>query len=239
MRILVLQHAKVEHPGFFRQLLEEDGHVFDSVELFKGSSIPLLDNYDGLWVLGGPMDVWEEKQYPWLVEEKRFIRDSVVHKGIPYLGLCLGHQHLAEVLGGTVKPATNPEIGVLDVHLTEEGASGIFLDGLPESFKCLQWHSAEVAVLPANCNVLATSKDCKVQALRWGTRAHSVQFHLETESDTIYQWSNIPEYAKSLQAALGDEGTALLSSACSAEISNFNKNAERVYLNWMQTAARA
>ena len=65
MKILGLQHAEVEHPGYFRKLLNEDGHEYYAVNLDQGEIIPSLDNYDALWVLGGPMDVWQEDQFPW------------------------------------------------------------------------------------------------------------------------------------------------------------------------------
>ena len=67
MKLLILQHHPAEHAGEFRRLLTEDGHTWDTVNLDAGEALPSLDGYDGLWVLGGPMDVWQEDQHPWLV----------------------------------------------------------------------------------------------------------------------------------------------------------------------------
>jgi hypothetical protein len=85
MRFLVFQHIPVEHPGIFRDFFVADGISWDAVELDSGGSIPSLDGYDSLWVMGGPMDVWEEEQHPWLVVEQRAIRDAI-HRGMPYGG---------------------------------------------------------------------------------------------------------------------------------------------------------
>ena len=165
MHILVLQHASVEHPGVFRSFLREDGHTWDAVELDAGEALPELDGYDALWVMGGPMDVWQEDDHPWLKDEKAFIRKAVEEMGLPFLGLCLGHQLLAEALGGSVGPSDTPEIGVMKVQLTEAGATGVLFDGLPETFETLQWHSAEVKQMPAGAQCLATSPACAVQAM--------------------------------------------------------------------------
>lgn len=239
MHILVLQHERVEHPGIFRQFLREDGHTWDAVELDEGEALPAIDNYDALWVMGGPMDVWQEEAHPWLKDEKAFIKDAVEGRGVPYLGLCLGHQLLACALGGKVDKATKPEIGVLDVHLTEAGASGVLFDGLPESFKCLQWHGAEVTELPLGAQVLATSPACAVQALKWGTRAYSMQFHMEIEPDTVQVWNTIPEYGGALEREIGKGAVEDLDRACAAHMKEFNEMAERVYMNWLQATARA
>jgi GMP synthase-like glutamine amidotransferase len=239
MKILVFQHASVEHPGSLRALLDEDGHDWVPVHLDEGETPPPFEGFDALWVMGGPMDVWEEDAHPWLVREKELIREAVEERGMPYLGLCLGHQLLADALGGTVGKSDHPEIGVMPVQLTEAGASGIIFDGLPESFISLQWHSAEVKQMPAGAVCLATSPDCVVQAMSWQTRAFSMQFHLEVEADTVDNWNKIPAYATALQQALGGNGAARLEADCSSNLNAFNTMTERVYINWMQAAARA
>ena len=239
MKLLVLQHATVEHPGVFRGFLEEDGHTYDAIELDRGEALPSLDGYDGLWVMGGPMDVWQEDRHPWLRDEKALIKEAVEGRGLPFLGLCLGHQLLAEALGGSVGRAEVPEIGVMDVQLTEEGASGVILDGMPERFACLQWHSAEVKRMPAGAVCLATSPDCAVQAMKWGTRAYSAQFHIEVEADTVANWAGIPEYLSALETAMGQGAAERLAGDVSARLPEFNAMAERLYINWMQTSAQA
>ena len=239
MKILVLQHVRFEHPGIFRQFLTEDGHQCTTVQLGEGESLPSLDGFDALWVLGGSMDVWEEADYPWLRDEKAFIKEAVEVRGLPYLGLCLGHQLLAEALGGHCGKSETPEIGVMDVQLTEVGATGVFMDGLPEIFPALQWHSAEVKQMPAGATCLATSPDCAVQAMQWGTRAYSLQFHVEIEADTVETWNQDPVYAKALSDALGADGAMSLNQDCQKQMKAFNDMAERLYINWLQTAAQA
>lgn len=237
MNILVLQHMVLEHPGIFRRFLAEDGHSWTPVQLDQGEPLPSLDGYDALWVMGGPMDVWETAKYPWLAEEKPFIREAVEGRGLPFLGLCLGHQLLAEALGGKCGASKTPEIGVLDVQLTEAGAESVLFDDLDTTFPCLQWHSAEVSVMPAGASCLATSPDCAVQAMSWGTRAFSLQFHTEVEPDTVANWNSDPVYAAALVGAMGPNGAENMQRACSDHMKSFNAAAERIYINWLQATA--
>ena len=103
MRILVLQHIKIEDPGYIKDLMINDGVELTTVELDEGEKIPTdLSKFDAMFCMGGPMDTWMEKEHPWLVSEKKAIKEFVVDLKKPYLGFCLGCQLLGEVVGGKV-----------------------------------------------------------------------------------------------------------------------------------------
>ena len=190
----------------------------------EGERLPDIDQYDALWVMGANGCV--AGRTSWLKAEKEY-KTSVKDKA--YLGFCLGWL-LAEALGGDVRPSDTPEIGVMDVNLTDQGASGVFLDDFEERFSCLQWHSAEVKRLPEGALVLATSHDCAVQAMSWGTRAFSVQFHVEIEEDTVDNWAQIDAYSDALEKSLGAGAVETLRRTCHDQMSQLNKMAERLYM---------
>ena len=233
MRLLVFQHIECEHPGVLRHFLEEDNIRWDSVELDKGDRIPHLEDYDALWVMGGPMDVWDVEQHPWLIPEKRAIRRWVNVLNKPYLGLCLGHQLLADALGGTCGPQNPPEIGVLEVTLTKEGKSDPIFNQMPEIQKCLQWHSVQVAQPPENTTVLASSEFCRIQAMHVGDRAWSMQYHVEIEPDTVDNWGKVPAYKQALENTLGPTALGDIRSSSNASMDAFLSNARQLYQNFM------
>ena len=197
-RVLVLQHHPDEDPGALGSMLHTAGLAITTVELDAGEQIPALDPFDMLIAMGGPMDVWQETEHPWLVAEKAAIRHWVTELDRPYLGVCLGHQLLSDALGGTVGLMERPEIGVAEIRLTPKGLYDPVFGHLPEVLRGLQWHGAAVERPPPGAAVLAGNDHCAVQALRVGERAWGVQFHVEVEASTIPKWAQVPEYEDAL-----------------------------------------
>lgn len=232
-RVLVFQHIACEHPGIFRDFLAEDGIPWQAVELDEGEAIPDLSDHDALWVMGGPMDTWQETEHPWLAPEKAAIRKAVLDRRMPYLGFCLGHQLLAEALGGEVGPAGTPEIGVLEVKVTKEGRASPFMAGLPDRGRCLQWHSAEVLREPDGATILASSPACRVQAMAIEDRAFSIQYHVELTPTTVREWGDIPEYRGALERSLGADALDTLIAEADAHMAGFNSASRQIYENFM------
>ncbi len=133
------------------------------------------------------MSVHDTTEFPFLLQLKTLITD-LVHKGTPYLGICLGGQLLAEVLGGTVRLQTHGEKGCHEISLTRSGAEDPLFSGISRQFVSFQWHS-DCFEPPLGALHLARSDACLYQAFRCGRAAYGLQFHPEVTQEVIQEWS--------------------------------------------------
>lgn len=225
MNILVFQHVDVEHPGSLRRFWAERGDAWTAVELDAGETIPPLEPFDLLVVMGGPMDVWEEAEHPWLKPEKAAIRRWVRELERPFLGVCLGHQLLADALGGEARRMARPEVGLGAVGLTDAGRADPLFAGLADPLEVFQWHGVGVTRLPEGGVALAGNEACAIQAMRVGRHAYGVQFHCEIIDETVADWARIPEYWASLVASLGREAADGLAAAVTPRLPAFAESA--------------
>ncbi|MDA1166843.1 MAG: type 1 glutamine amidotransferase [Proteobacteria bacterium] len=235
MNIIVLQHIKIEDPGYIKDLMLEDGFKLTTIELDEGEKIPKnLNEFDGMFCMGGPMDTFMEKDYPWLIEEKKRIKEFVKELKKPYLGFCLGCQLLGEVIGGKVVRSNPAEIGIMDINFTKEKASDKLFSEFPDKIKSLQWHSFEVKEIEDNNEVtlLASSPITKYQIFKYQNHAYGIQFHIEIKDTTVNEWGCVPEYKKALEDQLGEGALEKFDHSAKENMKVMNNYSKILYNNF-------
>ena len=237
MKAIVLQHIKIEDPGHIKDLMLADGWNLTTIELDEGDKIPKnLNEFDAMLCMGGPMDTWMEKEFPWLVEEKLRIKEFVLDMEKPFLGFCLGCQLLGEVVGGQVVKSSVPEIGILDVSFSEDKKQDRLFSSFPDKIKALQWHSYEVKNIEKNKNVtlLASSSSTKYQIFKYKKHAYGIQFHIEVKNNTVSDWGCVPEYPSALEKQLGKGALEKFDKEAKINIAAMNKYSSILYKNFKE-----
>ncbi len=180
-----IQHVPFETPGVILDWARERGYEIGHTRVFLDEPFPSAGEFDFLVLMGGPMSVHDEAQYPWLPEEKAFLRDILGDDDRPkVLGICLGAQLLAEVLGGEVFPNRFKEIGWFPIELTKAGRAHPLFHGWPETLQVFHWHG-ETFSLPPEALHLARSEACENQAFLYENRVLGLQFHLEVTPEIV------------------------------------------------------
>lgn len=238
-KALIFQHMNHDTPGRFLDYFAEDGILPHSVRLWEGQAIPPLAGYDLMFVLGGAMDVWETNENPWLVAEKQAIREWVADRARPYIGLCLGHQLLANSLGGEVAPARESEVGVHEVSVDGAAERHPHFAGLDGTHKVMQWHHAEVKTPPREATVLASSPRAQVQAIAIDSHALGMQFHAEFSPQTVASWESLPTYVAALERELGAGAYTKVSGEAYPLMPQMGAMTRRIYDNFKRACGLA
>ena len=236
MKIISLQHIAIEDPGTFKDFLLADGHELTTIQLDEGENIPSnLDEFDAMLCMGGPMDTFMEDEFNWLIGEKKAIGEYVLNLKKPFLGFCLGCQLLGEVLGGKVVQSNPPEIGVLDIDVSDQAITDPVFNFLPNKIKALQWHSYEVQGLESNpnINIIGSSPTTKYQIFGYNNHAYGIQFHLEIRKSTVDDWAAVPEYKNALEQSLGQEALPHMKKEVNEEIDNMMAQCNQLYQNFI------
>jgi GMP synthase (glutamine-hydrolysing) len=178
-----LQHVPFEGPAYIGEWAGRHGHPVTGTALFKGETAPDPAGFDCLVVMGGPMGVDDVSQYGWLTPEKRFV-EQAIRAGKQVLGICLGAQIIAQVLGARVFRNTEKEIGWYPVSRAEAAGTSPLGAAFPEEFQAFHWHG-DTFDLPSGAVHLARSGACRHQAFSYGENTLGLQFHLETTRQSI------------------------------------------------------
>ena len=192
---LIFQQTRSEHPGNITKWLQELGEEYEIVQLWRQPISKSLEKYRGLIVMGGTMSANDEVRFPFLKDELKVI-ETWLKTDRPLLGICLGAQLIAKVLGKKVYPAKSPEIGWYPVKFTEKASKDpLFAEFSPEQ-QLFQWHY-DTFDLPDKAELLGSSQKTKHQIFRYAQKTYALQYHPEMDENLINQWVNI--HRKKLQ----------------------------------------
>ena len=183
MPILVIQHSDRCRPGRLGRTLRDHAFKLDVVRPDQGDALPAdLDEIDAVISLGGPQNV--DERHAWIPREIELLR-AAHERALPVIGVCLGHQLIAQALGGEVAPMEQPEVGFTDVSILPPGHTDTILTGIAWTTPQFQRHKYEVRTLPPGAQLLASSAKSKVQCFRAGMRTYGFQYHFEADRPMI------------------------------------------------------
>jgi len=234
---MVFQHVAAEPLGTLHARIRARGHRirFHNFQRHPDAQ-PNVDRYHGLIVLGGPMNVMDQHRHPHLKTELMAI-ESALHQGKPVLGICLGAQLLAHVLGAPVRRHAQHEIGWYDLETTAHGREDPVLGHLGANAPVFQWHGCTYD-LPAGAVQLARTQTCEQQAFRSGSNAYGFQFHMEADATMIERWLRLPAYRDELAGAGIDRDEHSIRAITASQLTAMQPLAEATFNHFLDLIGR-
>lgn len=181
MKILCISHASFEKLGYIETWATKNNHIIRKVNPYRGETLPNIDDFDFIIIMGGPQSPMQMEKYPYLLDEIELIKKAIQREK-RILGICLGAQLLAEALGAKTESSPHQEVGMYLVELLDMAKDDPVFRHFPNKFEVMHWHY-DMPGLPKGATLLAKSEGCPHQAFRYGDRIYGFQFHFEmTES---------------------------------------------------------
>lgn len=208
MRIHHIQHDDFEGLAAIGEWAALHGAVITSTRADLGHSFPNPDDFDMLVIMGGKMGVYEEDKFPWLIQEKKFIADSI-DKGKLVLGICLGSQLIASALGAKVYPNQEAEMGVFPVHFNQNAAIDPVFSHFGNTLDVLHIHN-DTFDLPENAVCMASSVLTPNQAFKYGSNVFALQFHFEVNQQQLSAFRD-RAFTDNLKGKWIQSGSAIMS----------------------------
>lgn len=185
LRIHYFKHVSFEGLGSIQEWSTKNSHILTSTNFYVNENLPDLNSIDWLIIMGGPMSVYDEKEFRWLSKEKVFIKNAI-ENGKTVIGICLGAQLIAQILGAQVYPNKQKEIGWFTIRLTESAKQHPLFNGLNSEITVFHWHG-DTFELPENAIAIAKSDACNNQGFIYKQNVLALQFHLETTKESVQQ----------------------------------------------------
>lgn len=232
-KLLVFQHVAYEILGTLDPLLRRSGFRIRYVNFGRSPDAkPSLDGYNGLIILGGPMNVDQVDQYNHLKTEINLIQEAI-HKRLPTLGICLGAQLVAKALGAEVMRNLEKEIGWHPVSLTGEGKNDPLFAHFQHTERMFQWHG-DTFEIPEGAVHIASSSTCKNQAFRYRDNVYGFQFHLEVDEKLIERWLQVPAHKREVENLKGKVDPEMIKRETTLYINRLKQLSSRTFSEFIK-----
>ena len=233
LRALVLEHWRSDAFVVYGEVLLSVRSRSTGYSRARSTELPDWRDYDLILALGGPASVYEEDAYPWLVGEKRLIREAV-DSGVPYFGVCFGAQLLASALGAEVYLGPAPELGLSHVFLTEAARRDPVFRGFPRDLEVFEWHR-DAFELPLGAERLARSPRYGNQAMRVGRVAYGVQCHFEKSAEDITRaLEATPAFLDDLEKRQGRHALSAFLESYAVLVPFLQQTAKQMLRRWLE-----